>query len=164
MGHESPQTLHLNSAQPRQSPFRRHSSLTTGGSLKCADQKSSPEGSLRRSFHYGQSPAGQGSGHLPKPQPSFLYSYTNAQSQPQLQTPPAAYGNLLAQTQSKYRQGTSSVGDLEPGDLGQDLSKAGFSFSLGKLYNRKGHKKGSSSPSQSQRSPDPSTQVRKSTG
>ncbi|KAK0132540.1 Protein FAM83G [Merluccius polli] len=160
--HVSPQSLH-NSA-PRQSPFKRHSSMTTTGSLKGADQKSPSEDFLRRSFHYVQPLAGQDSGPFRKPQSSFLYTYTNAQSQLQPQTQPMASGNQVAQTQSKYRQ-DSAVGDLGPGDPGQDLSKTGFSFSIGKLYNLKGLKnKGSSSPSQCKRSPNPSAQVRKSTG
>lgn len=161
--HDSPQTLHNNSA-PRQLPFRRHSSMTAAESPKGADQNSRSEDSTRRSFHYGQPLAGQGSGPFPKPQPSFLYSYhTNSPSQLQPQTQPMDPGNQVAQTQSKYRQG-SAVGDLVPGDTGQDLSKTGFSFPFSKLSIKGLKNKGSSSPLQSKRSLDPSEQVRKSTG
>ncbi|KAJ3601636.1 hypothetical protein NHX12_032604 [Muraenolepis orangiensis] len=143
--------------------------MTATGSRKGQADQKSPEGSLQRSsagFSYGQPGAGQGVGPFPKPQPSFLYTYTNTQSPPQPQTQPMAPGNQVAQTQSKYRHSSAS-GDLEPGDPGQGYtepgSKTAFGVTIGKLYNLKVHRsKGSSSPSQSKRSLDPS--VRKSTG
>ncbi|CAL8274032.1 unnamed protein product [Lota lota] len=161
---DSPQTLHNNSA-PQQPQYRRQSSMPAAGSLKGADQKSPSEAFSRRSLHYGQPLAGQGSGSLPKPHPSFLYTYTNSQSQLQPQTQPMIASDQMAQTvssqQSTYRQDSAP----EPGDSGQDLSKTGFSFSIGKLYSIKGLKnKGSSSPSQTKRNPDSSAQPRKSTG
>ncbi|CAL8287504.1 unnamed protein product [Boreogadus saida] len=153
---------------PQQAQNRRHSSMTTAGSLEGADQKSPLEAFSRRSLNYGHPLTGQGSGALPKPQPSFLYSYTNSQSQLQRQTQPMIAGDQMAQTvsskQSTYRQ-VSAMGDPEPGDSGQDLNKSGFRISVGKLYSIKGLKnKGSSSPSQTKRNPDSLAQPRKSIG
>ena len=161
------QTLQNNSA-PKQPQYRRHSSMTPAGSLKGADQKSPSEAFSRHSLNYGQPLAVQSPGSLPKPLPSFLYSYTNSQSKLHSQTQPIIASDQMAQTvssqQSTYRKG-SAMGDQEPGDSGQDLGKTGFSISVAKLYSIKGLKnKGSSSPSQTKRNPDSLAQPRKSTG